>query len=75
MQKNKKIPVIANEKIDDKKLANATKIILGLQQELKRYIAKGHGPFLAAIYDSKGNLIAKTANRLLTNLAVIIMQK
>lgn len=50
------------KKIDDVKLANATKILLGLQQELKRYIAKGHGPFLAAIYDSDGNLIAKTAN-------------
>lgn len=62
MQKNKKTTVIANEKIDNKKLANAEKIILNLQQELKKYINKGHGPFLAAIYDSKGNLIAKTAN-------------
>lgn len=62
MSENKRQSVIANEKIDDVKLANATKILLGLQQELKRYIAKGHGPFLAAIYDSDGNLIAKTAN-------------
>ena len=57
-----KTSVIANEKIDDLKLQKATKILLGLQQELKKYIAKGHGPFLAAIYDSKGKLIAKTAN-------------
>ena len=57
-----KTSVIANEKIDDKKLATASKIILNLQQELKKYINKGHGPFLAAIYDSRGNLIAKTAN-------------
>ncbi len=62
MQTKNKISVIANEKIDNKKLANAEKIILNLQQELKKYIKKGHGPFLAAIYDSKGNLIAKTAN-------------
>ena len=62
MQTKNKTSVIANEKIDNKKLANAEKIILNLQQELKKYIKKGHGPFLAAIYDSKGNLIAKTAN-------------
>jgi tRNA(Arg) A34 adenosine deaminase TadA len=62
MQKNNKTSVIANEKIDNSKLIKASKIILGLQQELKKYINKGHGPFLAAIYDAKGNLIAKTAN-------------
>ena len=62
MQKNNKTSVIANEKIDNKKLANAEKIILNLQQELQKYIKKGHGPFLAAIYDSNGHLIAKAAN-------------
>ena len=61
MQKSK-ISVIANKRIDDSKLANASKIILELQHELKKYINTGHGPFLAAIYDSKGNLIAKAAN-------------
>lgn len=59
---DKKTSVIANEKIDNKKLVRARKIISGLQQELPKYINKGHGPFLAAIYDSKDNLIAKTAN-------------
>ena len=54
--------MIANEKIDKSKLIKASKIILGLQQELTKYINKGHGPFLAAIYDSDGNLIAKSAN-------------
>lgn len=54
--------VIANEKIDNLKLIKASKIILDLQQELKKYINKGYGPFLAAIYDSKGNLVAKAAN-------------
>ena len=62
MQKDKKTSVIANEKIDNLKLINAGKIILGLQHELKKYTNKGHGPFLAAIYDSNGKLIAKTAN-------------
>ena len=62
MSENLKTSVIANEKIDDLKLTKAAKIILDLQQELKQHIAKGHGPFLAAIYDSNGNLVAKTAN-------------
>ena len=62
MQKNTKTSVIANEKIDNKKLTNVRKILLDLQQDLKKYINKGHGPFLAAIYDSNGNLIAKAAN-------------
>ena len=54
--------VIANEKTDEQKLARAEKIIRQLQEELPSYIAKGSGPFLAAIYDEKGNLIAKEAN-------------
>lgn len=54
--------IIANEEINLKKLENAEKIILGLQEELKEFIANGSGPFLAAVYDNKGNLIAKTAN-------------
>ncbi len=54
--------VIANEKIDEKKLEKAEKIIRRLQEELPNHIAKGSGPFLAAIYDEKGNLIAKEAN-------------
>ena len=62
MSKSTKISVIANEKINDLKLKKASKIILDLQQELTKYINKGHGPFLAAIYDSKGNLIANAAN-------------
>lgn len=54
--------IIANEPINQNKLNKAKKIILALQEELKSYIAKGSGPFLAAIYDEKGNLIAKEAN-------------
>jgi len=54
--------VIANEKIDHDKIAWARKIILELYNELPDYIKKGCGPFLAAIYDGNGRLIAKSAN-------------
>lgn len=54
--------IVANEKINTQKVKKATEIILQLQAEMKDYIAQGSGPFLAAIYDEKGNLIAKTAN-------------
>ena len=62
MPNNKNASVIANEKINDTKVAKAAKIILDLQRQLKKYISKGYGPFLAAVYDSNGNLIAKAAN-------------
>ena len=54
--------VFSNEDLNQEKLDKAEKIILGLQNELSDYIQKGHGPFLAAIYDKGENLIAKTAN-------------
>lgn len=54
--------IIANEEINQSKLKKAQEIILQLQKEMPAYIAKGHGPFLAAIYDEKGNLIAQMAN-------------
>ena len=54
--------VVSNEEIDLKKLSRAREIILELQNELPNYIAAGCGPFLAAVYDDAGNLIAKAAN-------------
>ena len=54
--------VVSNEKINEEKLENAKKIILQLQSEIRDYIAKGSGPFLAAVIDEKGNIISKTAN-------------
>lgn len=57
--------VIANEKIDSTKLLCAEKIISKLYQALPRYIARGYGPFMAAVYDSKGHLIAQAANTVL----------
>jgi len=57
--------IIANENIDDKKLARAKKIISELYAELPGCIDGGYGPFMAAIYDTDGNLIAKTANNVM----------
>ena len=54
--------VVANEEIQENKLKRAQEIILSLQQELRGRIANGSGPFLAAIFDAKGHLIAKEAN-------------
>ena len=54
--------IIANEKIDARKLRRAKKIITELYDELPNYIARGHGPFLAAIYDTDGKQIARAAN-------------
>lgn len=62
MEQKTSYQVIANEEINSSKLTRAKKIILNLQQELPDYIARGSGPFLAAIYDENGNLIAKEAN-------------
>ena len=54
--------VISNEKIDNKKVEIASKIIAGLQKDMQSFTKKGSGPFVAAIYDDKGNLIVKVAN-------------
>ena len=54
--------VISNEKIDNKKVETASKIITGLQKDMQSFTKKGSGPFVAAIYDDKGNLVVKVAN-------------
>lgn len=59
--------IIANEKINQSKLEHAEKIILDLYSKLPKYIARGHGPFLAAIYDNDGNLIAESANSVMSD--------
>ena len=58
--------VVANEEINPQKLAKAQEIIRRLQAELKTHIHNGSGPFLAAVYDEQGNLVAKTANSVVT---------
>ena len=67
MIETKNSSVVANEKINERKLTNAEKIILGMQQELPKYINNGYGPFMAAVYDSDGNLIAKAVNTVITD--------
>ncbi len=57
--------IIANEEIDEGRLARARKILLQLQDEAKGCIAAGSGPFLAAVYDEQGTLVAKAANSVL----------
>lgn len=54
--------VISNEKIDNQKVETAKTIITGLQKDMQTHTKKGSGPFVAAIYDDKGNLVVKVAN-------------
>lgn len=58
----KKENIVANSSIEKIELENAKKIILDLHKQTSVQIKNGYGPFLAAIYDSKGNLIAKMPN-------------
>jgi hypothetical protein len=62
MQNQVLAKVISNEKIDAAKVETASKIISGLQRDMKSFTAKGSGPFVAAVYDDKGNLVVKVAN-------------
>lgn len=54
--------VMSNEKINELKVQNASKIITGLQKDMSQYTSNGSGPFVAAIYDNNGNLVVKVAN-------------
>lgn len=60
--------VIANEEINPQKLQKAREIILALQAAMPDYIAAGSGPFLAAVYDENGHLVAQTANSVVGEL-------
>ena len=59
--------ILSNAPIDPQKLQRATQIITALQEELKKYIAQGSGPFLAAIYDEQGTCISKAANSVVSS--------
>ena len=54
--------VISNEKINQQKVKTAQKIITELQNDMQSYTQNGSGPFIAAIYDNNGNLVAKATN-------------
>lgn len=57
--------IVSNEEININKIKRAEEIIYRLQEELKTVIKTDAGPFLAAIYDSEGNLISKATNTVL----------
>lgn len=54
--------IISNFDISTQQLQEARERIIRLQNRLPDYIENGSGPFLAAVYDSNGELIAETAN-------------
>lgn len=54
--------IVANENPDALKIARARRIIAGLQRDLAGYTEKGSGPFVAAVYDGDGNLVARMPN-------------
>jgi len=54
--------VYGKTKLSDEEFQRARKIILDLQKENLKFTEQGYGPFLAAIYDKEGNLIAKMPN-------------
>ena len=59
----KTLDIISNETLDTEKVNHAKEILLDLQADLKTRIgSNGVGPFLAAIYDEKGNLVSKETN-------------
>ena len=60
--KNSSEGIISNECPDGAKIERAVQIISGLQLDLEECIKEGHGPFVAAIYDCDGNLVAKSSN-------------
>ena len=53
---------IQTKTLEKKELKQAEKIISELHKETEKNIELGYGPFLAAIYDKNGNLIAKMPN-------------
>jgi tRNA(Arg) A34 adenosine deaminase TadA len=54
--------IIANEEPDMEKITRARRIIAGLQHDLEKFTEKGSGPFVAAVYDGDGKLVAKMPN-------------
>ena len=52
----------SNAQMTKSQYENAKKILYQLQKETPKQFNNNYGPFLAAIYDEKGNLIAKAQN-------------
>lgn len=62
LQNANSLNVISNEHLNLEKIEQASKIIKELHSQMKDFSSLGYGPFIAAIYDENGNLIAKAAN-------------
>lgn len=54
--------ITSNAPITKTQYETARKIILELQNETPKHFSEHYGPFYAAIYDEKGDLIAKAQN-------------
>lgn len=59
--------VISNEKPVKEKIETASRIIKELQNDIEEFTSEGSGPFVAAIYDSDGNFVAKCANSVVSD--------
>ena len=54
--------VVSNEPISIEKVEKAERIISGLQEDIRKFVKNGAGPFAAAIFDANGNELVKTCN-------------
>lgn len=54
--------ITANSNLKKEEFKKAEQIIVNLQEQTSKQIKEGYGPFLAAIYDDKENLIAQMPN-------------
>ena len=50
------------------KIKVASKIITELQKDMQTFTSQGSGPFVAAIYDDKGNEIVRVANSVVNEI-------
>lgn len=57
-----KLGITANAPLEQYQYEFAKKTIARLQKEMPKHYKDGYGPFRAAVYDDKGNLIAETQN-------------
>ncbi len=54
--------IISNCDVNSDKLDFAKRVIISLHKEVIKNINSGSGPFIAAIYDDKGDFVCKCAN-------------
>lgn len=62
LKNSNSLNIISNEPLNIEKIKQASKIINELHSQIPNFTSLGFGPFIAAIYDTNGHLIAKNAN-------------